>query len=92
MNYANLEVQDDGPDQAQGELRVAVDDVLGPDVDQPDLFAVKKVEGRIHVVEHVETHDTPLAWLRKRKHRSRGIICQGYFTWTESRPARVNMP
>ena len=33
----DLEVEDDGPDEAQRQLGIAVHDVLGPDVDQLDL-------------------------------------------------------
>ena len=33
----DLEVKDDGPDQTQGQLRVAVCDVIVPDVHQLDL-------------------------------------------------------
>lgn len=32
-----LEVQDDGPDQTQGQFGVSVGDVIVPDVDQFDL-------------------------------------------------------
>ena len=35
--WTDLEVEDDGPDEAQRQLGVAVHDVLGPDVDQLDL-------------------------------------------------------
>lgn len=35
---AHLEVEDDGPNEAERELRVAVHDVLGADVDQLDLL------------------------------------------------------
>lgn len=38
----HLEVQDDGPYEAERELRVAVHDVLGPDVHQLDLSGTKR--------------------------------------------------
>ena len=31
-------MENDGPYQAKGQLRVAIDDILGADVDQFDLF------------------------------------------------------
>lgn len=37
MARTYLEVEDDGPYQAEGQLRVPVDDVLAADVNQLDL-------------------------------------------------------
>lgn len=41
LDLLDLEPQDDGPDEAQDEPGVAVDDVLGADALQPDLQALK---------------------------------------------------
>ena len=38
LDLLDLEAQDDGPYETERELRVAVDDVLGSDVHQFDLF------------------------------------------------------
>ena len=40
-----LEVEDDGPDEAEGELGVAVHDVLPSDVDQLDLLVPEVQKG-----------------------------------------------
>lgn len=61
-----LEVQNDGPYQAEGEFRVAIDDILGPDVDQFDFLAVQKMQGRVYVMQHVKPHLTPFAWLKTK--------------------------
>ena len=37
LKGTDLEMEDDRPDEAEGELGVPVDDVLGPDVHQFDL-------------------------------------------------------
>lgn len=58
-----LEVQNDGPDETEGELRVAVDDVLRPDVDQFDFLVAQKVERHLGVLQHVEAHFSLLPWL-----------------------------
>lgn len=39
----HLEVQNNRPDQAERQLRIAVDNVLCPNVDQFDLFVAQKV-------------------------------------------------
>lgn len=56
-------MQNDGPDQAKGQLRVAVDDVLSPDVDQLDLLVAEEVERHLHVLQHVEPHAASFARL-----------------------------
>ena len=60
-----LEVEDDGPDEAKGEFGVAVDNVLAPDVDELDLLVAQEPEGRLHVLDGVEPHPTPLSRLEK---------------------------
>jgi len=61
---AYLEVQDDGPYQTKSELRITVHDVLRSDVDQLDLLVAQKVEGHLHILQHVETHPTFLSRLK----------------------------
>ena len=51
-----LEVEDDGPDQAQGQLRVSVHYILTPDVDKLDLLVPEEPERCLHVLNGVETH------------------------------------
>ncbi len=58
-----LEVKDDGPDETEGQLGVAVDDVLAPDVDQLDLLVAEEAQRRLHVLYRVETHAPSLTWL-----------------------------
>lgn len=62
----DLEVQDDGPYQSQGKLRVAVDDILCPDVDELDLLVPEKVECHLDVLQHVESHPASLARLETK--------------------------
>lgn len=57
-------MQDDGPYQAEREFWVAVHDVLRPDVNQLNLLVSQKVESHLHVLQHVETHSTPLPRLK----------------------------
>ena len=56
-------MQDDGPNEAEGELGVSVDDVLPSDVDQLDLLVAEEAERRLHVLDGVEAHATALAGL-----------------------------
>ena len=64
---AYLEVEDDGPDETEGQLGVAVHDVLAPDVDQLDLLVAEKAEGGLDVLYGVEAHPAPLARLKRKK-------------------------
>lgn len=57
-------MQDDSPYQAEGELRVTVHDVLRADVDQFDFLVAQKIEGHLHVLQHVKTHPTSLPRLK----------------------------
>ena len=62
-----LEVEDDGPDEAEGELGVAVHDVLAADVDKLDLLVAEEPQRRLHVLYRVETHATSLPRLQRKK-------------------------
>ena len=62
-----LEVEDDGPDEAEGELGVAVDDVLAADVDQLDLLVPQEPQRGLHVLDGVEPHPSSLPRLKKGK-------------------------
>ena len=62
-----LEVEDDGPDEAEGELGVAVHDVLAADVDKLDLLVAEEPQRRLHVLYRVETHATSLPRLQREK-------------------------
>ena len=53
-------MEDDGPDEAEGELGVAVDDVLAADVDQLDLLVPQEPQRGLHVLNGVEPHPTSL--------------------------------
>ena len=68
MSY--LEVEDDGPDEAEGELGVAVDDVLAADVDELDLLVPQEPQRGLHVLDGVEPHPTSLPRLKKGKIKS----------------------
>lgn len=57
-NRTYLEVQDDGPDEAQRQFVVSVDDFLSPDVHQLDLLVPQEVQGHLNVLDHVEAHAT----------------------------------
>ena len=61
-----LEVEDDGPDEAEGELGVAVDDVLAADVDQLDLLVPQEPQSGLHVLDCVKPHPTSLPRLENR--------------------------
>ena len=64
-NNSYLEVQDDGPYEAEGELGVAVDNVLAADVDQLDLLVAQEAQRRLHVLDGVEAHSASLSRLHK---------------------------
>ena len=71
-----LEVEDDGPDEAEGELRIAVDDVLTADVDQLDLLVPQEPQRGLHVLDGVEPHPTSLPRLKIGKLES-NLKCRG---------------
>jgi len=56
-----LEVEDDGPDEAEGELGVPVHDVLAADVDQLDLLVPQEPQRGLHVLDRVEPHPASLS-------------------------------
>lgn len=53
-----LEAQDDGPDEAECEAVVAVDDVVRPHVLQVDLLLLEELQRFIHVLQTVDPHAT----------------------------------
>ena len=55
-----LEVEDDGPDEAERQLGVAVDNVFAADVDQLDLLVAEEAERGLHVLDGVEPHPPSL--------------------------------
>ena len=59
-------MEDDGPDEPEGELGVSVDDVLPADVDQLDLLVAQEPQRRLHVLDRVEAHAAALSGLLKR--------------------------
>ncbi len=60
-------MEDDCPDETEGELGVAVDDVLAADVDQLDLLVAEEPQCRLHVLDGVEAHAAALAGLIKKR-------------------------
>ena len=61
-----LEVEDDGPDEAERQLGVAVDNVFAADVDQLDLLVPEEPQSGLHVLDCVKPHPTSLPRLEKR--------------------------
>lgn len=61
----DLEVQDDGPDESQSQLVVAVDYLLGSDVHQFDVLVSQEVQGHLDILKHVESHTSLFARLKK---------------------------
>ena len=59
-------MEDDGPDEAEGELGVAVDDVLPADVDQFDFFVAQEPQRGLHVLDRVEAHAPALPGLKEK--------------------------
>ena len=51
-----LEAEDDGPDEAEGEAVVAVDDVVGAHVLQVHLLLLEELQGLVHVLQAVDPH------------------------------------
>ena len=52
----DLEAKDDGPDEAEGEALVAVDDVVGAHVLQVNPLLVEEGQGLVHVLQAVDPH------------------------------------
>lgn len=59
-----LKVKDDGPNETQGELWVAVHNVLSTNVDEFDFFISEEAKSGLHVLDGVESHSTSLAGLK----------------------------
>ena len=57
-------MQDDGPNETQGEFGVAVDDVLASDVDQFDLLVAEEPQGRLDVLDGMEAHSASFPRLK----------------------------
>ena len=53
---AHLEAEDDGPDEAQREALVAVDDVVGAHVLQVDALLLEELQRLVHVLQAVDAH------------------------------------
>jgi hypothetical protein len=53
-------VEDDGPDEAEGEFGVAIYNVLAPNVDQLDLLVAQEAQRCLDVLYGVESHPPPL--------------------------------
>ena len=72
-----LEVKDDGPDEAEGQLGVAVHNVLSSDVDQFDFFVAQKPQSCLHILNGMEPHPTSFSRLEgriiRRKNLSRNL-------------------
>ena len=52
----DLEAEDYGPDETQGESVVAVDDVVGAHVLQVNLLFFEELQGLVHVLQTVDPH------------------------------------
>ena len=61
-----LEVKDDGPDEAEGQLGVAVHNVLSSDVDQFDFFVTQKPQSCLHILNGMKPHPTSFSRLEGR--------------------------
>lgn len=55
---SHLEAKDDGPDEAEDEAVVAVDNVMGTHVLQMDPLLFEELQGLVHVLQTVDTHPT----------------------------------
>lgn len=51
-----LEAKDDGPDEAEDEAMVAVNDVMGPHVLQMDPLLFEELQSLVHVLQTVDAH------------------------------------
>jgi hypothetical protein len=57
-NVRDLEVEDDRPDQTEGQLGVSIHNVLSPNVDKFDLFVSEEAESSLHILDCMESHPT----------------------------------
>ena len=87
-------MEDDGPDEAEGEFGVSVDDVLAADVDQLDLLVPEEPQRRLHVLDGVETHAASLSRLfmekkKKKLHQNLALLKVSKLRiWVRSRKKR----
>ena len=51
-----LEAKDDGPDEAEDEAMVAVDDIVGTHVLQVDPLLFEELQSLVHILQTVDTH------------------------------------
>lgn len=51
-----LEAQDDGPDKAEDEAMVAIDNVVRTHVLQVDPLLFKELQSLVHILQTVDTH------------------------------------
>lgn len=63
----HLKVQDYRPDQAQGQFGIAVNDVVGMNVDQLDILSHEKAQSGVDILQHVEAQFAFFARLCGRK-------------------------
>lgn len=56
MQMTYLEVQDDGPDEAKGQLGIPVDNVFSPDVDKLNLQQTANNEGVKQKIRSLGSH------------------------------------
>lgn len=56
MFLGDLEAEDDGPDEAERETMVAIDDVMGAHVLQVDALLLEELQGFVHVLQTVDSH------------------------------------
>lgn len=60
FNVLDSKSQDDGPNETKSHLYVAVDNFLGTNANQLDVFAGNKVERLVDVCDLVESHLAPI--------------------------------
>ena len=65
---AHLESEDDGPDEAEREPGVAVDDIVRPQVLQMDPLLAQELQRLLHILQAVDAH-LALGWSRLGKTR-----------------------
>ena len=66
-----LEVEDDGPDEAEGESGAPVDDVVSAHVLQVNALVVEEGERLVHVLQAVNSHFA-LGRARLQREREKG--------------------
>ncbi len=61
-------MEDDGPDESEGEFWIAVNNVLAANVDKLDLFVAEESQCRLHILDGVEAHATSFSRLKRVSH------------------------